>query len=145
MDPKGIFLYHDLDFFDDAIDALEENDFKIVEFDSEEITTTQILHFELKSKLHLPSYYANNFDSLKECLLEYEIDEPGMLIVIEHMDSIPFKNVYALLDVFSQVMKERSEDGSNFLVYAQVDNKYFKLYKPVMYPEYLNWNPKEKK
>ncbi len=145
MDPKGIVLYHDLDFFDDAIDALDEKDYKIIEFDSEEITTTQILHFELKSKLHLPATYANNFDSLKECLLDYDIDAPGILVVIEHLDSIPFKNIYALLDVFSQVMKERENEDNKFIVYAQLDNKYFKLYKPVTYPEYINWNTAEKK
>ncbi|SFU56648.1 Barstar (barnase inhibitor) [Pustulibacterium marinum] len=145
MKSQGIILFHDTKLLDKAFDKFDDQEYKIIEFDTEEITSTRQLHFELKSKLHLPSYYEENFDSLKECLLEYDIEDPGIVLVFEHLDLIPFKNIYGLLNVLTEVAKIKEEENINFTVLAQVDNKYFKLYKPLDHPEYLFWNDKEKK
>ncbi|GLB51995.1 hypothetical protein NBRC110019_10340 [Neptunitalea chrysea] len=145
MNYQGIVLFNNVDHFDKAINNYEDNDAKIIEFDIEEISNSQQLHFELKSRLYLPSYYNNTFESLLECMLEYEIDEDGLVLIFEQMDKLPFKNLYSLLDVFATVAKAKQEEGLKFVVLAQVDNAYFKLYKPLNTPDFICWNEKEKK
>ncbi|GLB49534.1 barstar family protein [Neptunitalea lumnitzerae] len=145
MNYQGIVLFHKTELFDNAIEFYEDNDSKIIEFDTEEISNSKQLHFELKSKLYLPSSYANTFESLLECLLEYEVEEEGLVLIFEQLDKLPFKYVYSLLDVLANVAKAKQKEGFTFVVLAQVDNSYFKLYKPLNSPEFICWNEKEKK
>lgn len=145
MNYQGIVLFHQTKFFEKAIFYYEDRDYKIIEFDTEEIKSTQQLHFELKNRLYLPEYYGNNFDSLLECLMDYDIDDDGLVLVFEQLDKLPFKNVYGLLEVFATLAKAKEEEGIKFIVLAQVDNAYFKLYKPLTNPDFICWNEKEKK
>lgn len=145
MKYQGIVLFHETKFFEKAIFKYEDKEYKVIEFDTEEITNSQQLHFELKSKLYLPSSYGNSFESLLECMMDYDIEDDGLVLVFEQLDKLPFKNVYSLLEVFATVAKAKEQEGLEFVVLAQVDNPYFKLYKPLTDPEYICWNEKEKK
>lgn len=145
MKYQGIVLYHSTKLFEKAIIKYEDQDYKIIEFDTEEIKTTQQLHFELKSRLYLSSDYSNTFESLRENLSEYDIDDDGLVLIFEQFDKLPFKNVYSLLEVFAEIAKIKEENGEKFVVLAQVDNAYFKLHKPLTNPDYICWNEKEVK
>ena len=141
---KGfISLYYNENVLNYDIDLLKIKKFKIIEFDGNFISNKNELHFDLQDKLNFPDYYGKNFDALNDCLIDYEIDEKGVVIVFRHLNNLDLKTIHILLDVFANQARRKFAIGAKLLILVQVDNPKFNIIEPIGAVNFYLWNDQE--
>lgn len=140
---KGfVSLYHDEAILSYDVDLLRKKQYKIIEFGGSTIATREELHASLEHKLNL-EYYGRNFDGFEDRLIDYKIDENGVVLVFRHLDKLDIDTISILLDIFAIKSRRKFAIGLKLLVLVQFDNPNFKMEKPIGAINFNLWNDKE--
>ncbi len=141
---KGFLsLYYKEEILNYDIDLLKKKKYKIIEFDCEEISNDIELHFALQAKQCFLDYVGESFSALDDCLIDYEIDENGVVIVFRHLNKLDIESVNILLDILATHARRKFVSGQKLLTLIQVDNPKFKITKPIGAVNFFLWNDKE--
>ncbi|MEK8181258.1 barstar family protein [Flavobacterium buctense] len=141
---KGFLsLYYKEDIINYDIDLLQKKKYKIVEFDCNDINSDIELHFALQGKQNFLDYVGENFAALDDCLIDYEIDNNGVVVVFRHLNNLDLESIYSLLDIFATHARRKFVIGQKLLVLIQVDNPKFKIIQPIGAVNFYLWNDKE--
>jgi len=141
---KGfISLYYKKEIINYDIDLLQRKRYNIVEFDCNNITSDIELHFALQGKQHFLDYMGKSFDALDDCLIDYEIDKNGVVVVFRHLNNLDMKTVHILLDTMVRHARRKFAVGQKLLILVQVDNPKFKIIEPIGAVNFYLWNDKE--
>jgi RNAse (barnase) inhibitor barstar len=138
----GISFYRKTSVLEYDIDLLKKKNYKVIEFEGEFITNRQELHFDLKQKLEFPDYYGMNFDALVDCLIDYEVDENGVLIVFRNLNNLDSESIQILLDVFTGKIRRALTFRKHLILMVQVNDVKFKI-EPVGAINFWFWNDYE--
>lgn len=118
--------------------------YSIIKFDCRTWSDKNEMHKQLKGKLNFPDYYGENLDALNDCLSDLEINDTGLIVVFQSLDSIEKNTISNLLDIFTINARRQLLFGNRLIILCQVDNPRFEIdpvgSTPVMWngAEWLN-------
>ena len=141
---KGfISLYYNENVLNHDIHLLVNKNYRILELEGDFITDEKELLFDLQEKLRLPDYACSNYNALDDCLIDYEIDENGVVLVFRHLNKVDPDTIRILVNVLADHARSKFAIGQKLLTLIQVDNPKFKITDPIGAINFRLWNDKE--
>ncbi|MCC9071335.1 barstar family protein [Flavobacterium sp. F-65] len=119
--------YNDYSVLGNDTEWLHSEGYKIITFDCSEWVNNEMLHNSLHSKFDFPVYYGHNWDALQECLNEIEIQDNGLVVVFDSLDTINIKNAHMLIDIFVSSAQRHLIFSQRLLILIKVESRNFRL------------------
>jgi len=120
-------LYCQQNILNKDLDWLKNEKYNIVDLDCTKWTDTNQIHKHLKKQLDFPDYYGENLNALNDCLSDLEINEPGLVIVFRHFQSVEKDIAHGLIDIFARNSRLHNLFGKRLLTLVQVDNPSYQI------------------
>jgi len=136
----SIQAYRKKEYLDLDISWFLERGFSIVKFDCSRWTSELRMHEDFSTELNFSDYYGKNLHALNDCLVELEINHPGIVLVFFKFDSLGEMTRQTLTEIFDHASRLQLSLGRKMIGLLQVDDPKT-TFSPIQYS--IIWNNRE--
>jgi len=136
----SIRAYRKKEYLELDISWFVDRGFSVIRFDCSKWTSKAMMHEDLATELNFPDYYGKNLDALTDCLVELEINDPGLVLVFSRFDTLGEETRDTLTDIFDHASRAQLSLGKKMIGLLQVDDPKT-TFSPIQYS--IIWNSKE--
>jgi len=134
----GCKPYSDYTALEKDVAWLKKESYPVIECDCSKWNDKKTILDGLHNKLKFLGSYGDNWDAIQSALNEMELDENGVVVILDKIDSMNFKLAETLVDVFLTSSRRHLIFSKRLLLLIKVENRgiAFNQFAPVTFHWY---------